>query len=66
MVGRMGGGLYFLVETELKMSKIPPITNFKMLQIEMVFSIHSKKRNLDLGDILRCSNIQTNYLIASK
>ncbi len=31
MVGRMGGGLYFLVEIELKMSKIPPITNPKKL-----------------------------------
>ncbi len=26
MVGRMGGGLYFSVEIELKMSKIPPFT----------------------------------------
>ncbi len=26
MVGRMGGGLYFLIEIELKMSKIPHFT----------------------------------------
>ena len=29
-------------------------------------SLHSKKWILDLGDILRRSNIQTNYLLASK
>ena len=27
--GRMGGGLYFLVEIELKVPEIPPITNLK-------------------------------------
>ena len=28
-MGRMGGGLHFLVEIELKMAKIPPFTNVK-------------------------------------
>ncbi len=30
MVGRMGGGLHFLVEIELKMAKMPPFTNLKV------------------------------------
>ena len=30
MVGRIGGGLYFLIEIELKMLEIPPITNLKL------------------------------------
>ncbi len=29
MVGRMGGGLHFLVEIELKMAKMPAFTNLK-------------------------------------
>ena len=33
MVGRMGGGLHFLVEIELEMAKMPAFTNLK-LQLE--------------------------------
>ncbi len=29
-------------------------------------TMHSKKLILNLGDILCCSNVQTNYLLASK
>ncbi len=32
MVGRMGGGLHFLVEIELEMTKIPPFTNLNRLE----------------------------------
>ena len=31
MVGRMGGGLHFLVEIELKMAEMPAFTNLNML-----------------------------------
>ena len=40
VVSKMGGGLYFLVEIELKMSKIPPITNLKLcIMVEILFRI---------------------------
>ncbi len=29
MVGRMGGGLHFVVEIELEMAKMPAFTNLK-------------------------------------
>ncbi len=31
MVGRMGGGLHFLVEIELEMAKMPAFTNLKVI-----------------------------------
>ncbi len=31
MVGRMGGGLHFLVEIELEMAKMPAFTNLNLL-----------------------------------
>ncbi len=39
MVGRMGGGLYFSVEIELQMSKIPPFTNRKFVH-NVAFQAH--------------------------
>ncbi len=36
MVGRMGGGLHFLVEIELEMAKMPAFTNLKSPILKMV------------------------------
>ena len=33
MVGRMSGGLHFLVEIELEMAKMPAFTNLKAVHI---------------------------------
>ena len=45
MVGRMGGGLYFLVEIELKMSKIPPFTYLKSFCMRNIFLCLKTKHN---------------------
>ena len=50
MVGRMGGGLHFLEEIELKMAKMPPFTNLN-------YTVTQSETSLLYAICIACSQI---------